>query len=170
MNKAAVLAFWLDQRGSVMVEAVIVLPILVFLTFAIIQVGVLLFLLNSINHITFETARAVAVGQLDDEANGQWLDCTSVSGITSSGKPSAEAYMCGQIGTMGGTFMVAVNDGAAADIAPAGNLIATRLRVVNSGILFFDPTNVFADTDLLHATAVQIKESAFASVDGDEHD
>ena len=170
MNKAAVLAFRLDQRGSVMVEAVIVLPILVFLTFAIIQVGVLLFLLNSINHITFETARAVAVGQLDDEGNGQWLDCTSVSGITSTGKPSAEAYMCGQIGTMGGTFMVAVDDGAASDVAPAGNLIATQLRVVNSSILFFDPTNVFTDTDLLLATAVQVKESAFVSVDGDEHD
>ena len=170
MNKATIRAWWSDQRGSVMLEAVIVLPILIFLTFAIIQVGVLLFLLNSINHITFEAARAVAVGQLDDEGQGQWLDCTSVSGITSSGKPSAEAYMCTQIGTMGGTFMVAVNDGVASDIAPVGNLIATQLRVVNSGMLFFDPTNVFANTDLLHATAVQVKERSFASVDGDEND
>ena len=70
MNRSKMFALWRDQSGSVMVEAVIIIPVLVTLTFAIIQVGVLLFLLNSINHVTFEAARAVAVGLLDDEGNG----------------------------------------------------------------------------------------------------
>jgi hypothetical protein len=170
MNSSKVFSLWRDQSGSVMVEAVIIIPVLLTLTFAIIQVGVLLFLLNSISHVTFDVARAVAVGQLDDEGNGQWLDCTNVSGGTNSGKPSAEAYMCEQIGTIGGTFMVSVNDGEATDIAPAGNLIAAQLRVTNSPILFFDPTDAFVGMDLLQASAVQVKEKSFASVDGGENE
>jgi Flp pilus assembly protein TadG len=148
-----------QNHGSVMVEAVLTIPILIFLTFAIIQVGALFFMLNSINYITFEVARSMSVGAADDEANGQLINCSSLAGISSNGKPSAEAIMCNKISVLSGTFSVSASDGVGGAIGPSGALITTRLNVLSSSIIIFDPTDAFDIISVLQATATQIKET-----------
>jgi hypothetical protein len=153
-----------QNHGSVMLEAVLTIPILISLTFAIIQVGTLFFMLNSLNHITFEMARSMSVGAADDEANGQLKNCSSLEGVSSNGNPSAEQLMCDEIEVLPGTFEVSASDGVSEGIGARGAVITTRLNVLSSSMIIYDPTDTI---DLLQATATQIKETTHVDANHD---
>ena len=155
-----------QNHGSVMLEAVLTIPILISLTFAIIQVGTLFFMLNSLNHITFEMARSMSVGAADDEANGQLINC-SLAGNSSNGNPSAERIMCDKISVLSGTFEVSASDGVSEGIGAQGAVITTRLNVLSSKMIIYDPTDAFDTIDLLQATATQIKETTHVDANHD---
>lgn len=141
------------NHGSVMVEAIFAIPILIFLTFATIQIGIIFFTLNSLNYITFEVARSMSVGGSDDETNGSLVPCSDL------GDPqSAESIMCDKISVLPGEFSVSASDGEAGGISLAGSPITTQLKLVSSSIIIFDPTDAF-DTISMQATSTQIKET-----------
>lgn len=146
------------NHGSVMVEAIFTIPILISLTFATIQIGTIFFTLNSLNHITFEVARSMSVGGSDDETNGILVECSLLTGFSSNGNQSAESIMCDKVSVLSGTFSVSASDGVDNGIGPVGSNITTQLNVLSSTIIIFDPTDVF-DTISLQATATQIKET-----------
>jgi hypothetical protein len=156
-----------QNHGSVMLEAVLTIPILISLTFAIIQVGTLFFMRNSLNHITFEMARSMSVGAADDEANGQLKNCSSLEGVSSNGNPSAEQLMCDEIEVLPGTFEVSASDGVSEGIGARGAVITTQLNVLNSSMIIYDPTDAFDTIDLLQATATQIKETTHVDANHD---
>jgi Flp pilus assembly protein TadG len=156
-----------QNHGSVMLEAVLTIPILISLTFAIIQVGTLFFMLNSLNHITFEMARSMSVGAADDEANGQLIDCSLLEGVSSNGKKSAEKIMCDEIEVLPGTFEVSASDGVSEGIGAQGAVITTRLNVLSSSMIIYNPTDAFDTINLLQATATQIKETTHVDANHD---
>jgi hypothetical protein len=156
-----------QNHGSVMLEAVLTIPILISLTFAIIQVGTLFFMLNSLNHITFEMARSMSVGDADDEFNGQLKNCSSLTGFSSNGKKSAEKIMCDKISVLPGTFEVSASDGVSEGIGAQGAVITTRLNVLSSKMIIYDPTDAFDTINLLQATATQIKETTHVDANND---
>jgi len=53
--------WWKDQKGAAAVEAALMLPVLVTLTFGTISVGSILFVQNNIHHAARETARTITV-------------------------------------------------------------------------------------------------------------
>ena len=148
----------LDDRGAVMLETVLIVPILVFLTFASIQIAALVFTINSLSHITFEAARAMSVGQLDDETDGYQTNCNSISGLAAGGSSSVEAFMCNKVAILPGTFLVSASDGNAISHGDIGSPITTNLILDTSSILFFDPNDAIANIGFLSASAQQIKE------------
>jgi len=56
---------WKCQRGTSTLEAALIFPVLVTLTFGAISVGSILFVQNNIAHAARETARTIAVGEGD---------------------------------------------------------------------------------------------------------
>lgn len=60
-----------DERGAALVEFTIVLPILLMLTFGVVQYGMLFLTYNNMQNVARDVARSWAVGELADEAEVQ---------------------------------------------------------------------------------------------------
>jgi len=114
--------WWKDQKGVAAVEAALILPVLVTLTFGTISVGSILFVQNNIHHAARETARTIAVG------DGEVADAATI----------ANTYLLGWNGL---SFTVIGTEPTAADVNVA-------ITVPMSEASLVDVLGIFSDGQL----------------------
>jgi len=59
-----------DTAGAAMIEMALLFPLLVLLTFGAVQVALISYALSSMQNAARASARAISVGEADDETNG----------------------------------------------------------------------------------------------------
>ena len=78
-----------DTSGAAFIEMSLVFPMLLLLTFGGIQFGLVFYALSAMENTARVAARAISVGEADDESNGALTMCGSISGSSANGNKSA---------------------------------------------------------------------------------
>lgn len=136
-----------ENNGSVLVEAMMVLPIVILISFSIMQIGLAFFVFSSMNITAQHVSREVAVGDVDDETGGTMKSCAALVGVSANGKKSAERIACDFLSNAPGDFSVSVTDGVVGNPASAGGRILVTIQVQMSTIVPVDVWQMFGGTE-----------------------
>jgi len=147
-----------DDTGAVLLETLIAVPILVMFTFVIVQLGYVFFVASTMIHVSQHVSREIAVGSADDETNGVYTTCGSLSGVSADGLISAEKLACDMIGSLRGNFSVLASDTVAGGPASPGNNILVSLQIETSSIVPIDIMGMAASFDNYSVQARHVKE------------
>lgn len=150
--------FRLDTNGSVLVEALLAMPILVFFTFGIVQIGMFFFIWSTMHEVARHVSRDISVGTLDDETNGVMTACGALSGTSADGRISAEQMACNRVSVVPGNFFVSASDGVANAPADSAALVSVRLEATTASISAIDILGLVTKYDRIAAGAHYIKE------------
>lgn len=147
-----------DHKGASLLETVLTLPLLIMATLMLLQMGISFWVLSSQQQATNEAIRQYSLGYVDDESHGNTMPCNSVSGLTPTGLPSVEAWLCQRLQGIPGEFAVSANDGHATTTSPAGTTLTISTSVDTSSVLLFDLQGVLASLTSQHTTQQRNKE------------
>ncbi len=140
-----------NVSGAVLVEMAILAPFLVLLFVTVAQWGLIFYTLSSMESASRTAVRQLAVGNADDETNGNLTDCASISGVGPDGNKSAEQIACNQIAGLFGKFSVTATDGTANNFGTKGADARVTLNVEHSSIVIFDPFGLMGQSVLFSA-------------------
>lgn len=150
--------FLKDQSGTVLVESLIAMPILVLFTFVIVQLGYVFFVSSTMIHVSQHISREIAVGGADDETNGTYTACGSLTGVSADGLESAESMACDMMANIPGDFSVFASDTVAGGAAMPGDSIQVSIRIQTIAMIPIDAMGMADSFATYSVSARHIKE------------
>lgn len=151
-------SFRKDSSGAALVEMALLFPILLLLTFGSVQAGLIFYSLSAMESTARVAARAISVGEADDESNGVLTSCTSISGSSANGNKSAEQIACDRLAGLPGDYSVSASDGEAGDFAESGEDISVTVSVNRSDIIVADAFGLLRSSGVFAKTVTLRKE------------
>jgi len=150
--------FLKDQSGTVLIETLISFPILLLCTFVIVQLGYVFFVFSTMILVSQHVSREISVGSADDETNGTYTACGSLTGVSSDGLESAEKMACDLMALIPGNFSVFASDTVAGGAAQPGNVIQVSIQIQTSSMIPIDVMEMATGSENYSVTAGHIKE------------
>jgi len=147
-----------DTSGAAFIEMSLVFPMLLLLTFGGIQFGLVFYALSAMENTARVTARAIFVGEADDESGGALTMCGSISGSSANGNKSAEQIACDMLASLPGDYSVSASDGATGAFADSGEDISVTVSVNRSAIILADPLGLLQSSGVFAKTVTLRKE------------
>jgi len=147
-----------DQVGAVLVETLLAMPILVLVTFGIVQLGYVFFVSSTMIHVSQHVSREIAVGSADDETNGSYTACGSLTGVSADGLQSAEQLACNLMDVIPGDFLVFASDTVAGGAALPGDNILVSIQIQTNSIVPIDIIGMAAGSETYSVSARHVKE------------
>ena len=147
-----------DQEGTVLVESLIAMPILVLVTFAIVQLGYVFFVSSTMIHVSQHVSREISVGSADDETNGIYTPCASLTGVSADGFESAEQLACDLMAAVPGDFAVFASDTVAGGTALPGANIVVSIQIQTNALVPIDVMGMAGGFENYAVSARHVKE------------
>lgn len=148
----------LNDHASTLLETVLTLPLLIIASLMLIQLGLNFWVLSAQQQATSEALRQFSLGHVDDETNGTLTPCEQLTGMTESGKPSVENWLCQRLAQVPGHYAISADDGYPANISPAGSTLTINTSVDTSSLLLFDLQGLLGALTAQHTKQQRVKE------------